>query len=186
MGAVLNNPWAMPVVILVINVVYVSFNTIRMIMMMKGRRYLAGGLGMGEMLVYVIGLGLVLKNLDNVFNVAGYAIGFGLGIMAGMKIEEKLALGYITLDVITSNFDQDLPTLLRDKGYGVTSWIAYGREGARQRLEILTPRKWEMKLYNTIRELDPNAFLISHEPKTFHGGFWVKAIRRKKKSKSTA
>ncbi|HET7522073.1 MAG TPA: DUF5698 domain-containing protein, partial [Bacillales bacterium] len=92
----LNSFWAMPLIILLINVVFVAFNTIRMIMMMKGRRYLAGGLGMAEMLVYVIGLGLVLKNLDQLLNIAAYAVGFGIGIIVGMKIEEKLALGYIT------------------------------------------------------------------------------------------
>lgn len=181
----LNNPWVMPLTILVINIVFVSFNTVRMIMMMKGRRYLAGGLGMAEMLVYVIGLGLVLNNLDNVLNIAAYAIGFGLGILAGMKIEEMLALGYITVDVITSNFDQDLPNLLRNKGFGVTNWMAYGRQGARLRMEILTPRKSELTLYNTIRELDSHAFIISHEPKAFFGGFLVKAMRRRKNKQST-
>lgn len=157
-----------------------------MIMMMKGHRYLAGVLGMAEMLVYVVGLGLVLKNLDHVVNIAAYAVGFGLGIMVGMKIEEKLALGYITVNVITSNFEQDLPAMLRSKGYGVTNWMAYGREGTRLMMEILTPRKWELSLYSTVRELDPNAFLISHEPKAFRGGFWVKAIKKRRKDHYSA
>ncbi|HEX6923777.1 MAG TPA: DUF2179 domain-containing protein [Bacillales bacterium] len=171
----------MPVIILLINVVYVSLNTIRMILTLKGHPYLAAFISMFEIVVYVVGLGLVLDRLNEIINLIAYAAGFGLGVIVGMKIEEKLALGYITVNVITSNFDQDLPNLLRDRGYGVTNWMTYGREGARSMLEILTPRKWELKLYNTVRELDPNAFLVSHEPKAFHGGFWVKAIRRKRK-----
>jgi uncharacterized protein YebE (UPF0316 family) len=34
-----------------------------------------------------------------------------------MKIEEKLALGYITVNVITTECDKDLPKLLREKGW---------------------------------------------------------------------
>ncbi|HET7658304.1 MAG TPA: DUF2179 domain-containing protein [Bacillales bacterium] len=179
MGAILSSPWAIPVIIFAINVVYVSFSTIRMILTLKGHRYLAAMTSVIEVVIYVLGLGLVLKHLDQIWNVGAYAVGYGFGVIVGMKIEEKLALGYITVNVITSNFDQDLPALLRSKGYGVTNWMAYGREGARVMLEILTPRKWELNLYHTVQELDPNAFLISHEPKAFQGGFWVKAIRKR-------
>lgn len=186
MGAILSSPWAIPVIIFGINVVYVSFFTIRMILTLKGHRYLAAFTSVIEVVIYVVGLGLVLKHLDQIWNVAAYAVGYGFGVIVGMKIEEKLALGYITVNVITSNFDQDLPALLRSKGYGVTNWMAYGREGARVMLEILTPRKWELSLYNTVQELDPNAFLISHEPKAFHGGFWVKAIRKRRNSHHSA
>lgn len=182
----LGNPWAMPLIIFAVNVVYVSFFTIRMILTLKGHRYLAAMTSVVEIVVYVYGLGLVLNHLGQIWNLAAYAVGYGFGVIVGMKIEEKLALGYITVNVITSNFDQDLPGMLRNKGYGVTNWMAYGREGARLMLEILTPRKSELNLYNTVQEFDPNAFLISHEPKAFRGGFWVKAIRRRRNSDHSA
>ncbi|HET7628888.1 MAG TPA: DUF2179 domain-containing protein [Bacillales bacterium] len=176
----LNSPWAMPVIIFAVNVIYVSFFTMRMILTLKGHRYLAAVTSMAEVVIYVVGLGLVLDHLHEVWNLAAYAIGYGFGVIVGMKIEEKLALGYITVNVISSNFDQDLPSMLRKDGFGVTNWMAYGREGARLMMEILTPRKSEINLYRKVRELDPNAFIISHEPKAFRGGFWVKAIRGKK------
>lgn len=176
----LENSFMMVAIILLINIVYVAFFTIRMILTLKGQRYLAASLSMIEVVVYVLGLNLVLNNLNEIQNLIAYAVGYGIGVIVGMKIEEKLALGYITVNVITKEYDKDLPKILREKGYGVTNWAANGLEGGRMALQILTPRKFELKLYATIKELDPKAFIISYEPKAIHGGFWVKSVKRGK------
>ncbi|RSD22521.1 DUF2179 domain-containing protein [Mesobacillus subterraneus] len=176
----LENSLVMMGIILIINIVYVSFFTIRMILTLKGQRYLAAGLSTIEVVIYVVGLGLVLENLNEIQNLIAYAVGYGIGVIVGMKIEEKLALGYITINVITKEYDVDLPKALRAKGYGVTDWAAHGLEGDRMAMQILTPRKYELKLYETIKELDPKAFIIAYEPKAIHGGFWVKSVRKGK------
>lgn len=176
----LENSFIIVVIILVINIVYVSFFTIRMILTLKGQRYLAAFISSIEVVIYVIGLGLVLENLNQIQNLLAYAVGYGIGVIVGIKIEEKLALGYITVNVITKEYDKDLPKVLRDKGYGVTNWAANGLEGERMALQILTPRKYELKLYQVIKEQDPKAFIIAYEPKTIHGGFWVKSVKKGK------
>lgn len=174
----LENGLVMVLIILVINIVYVSFFTIRMILTLKGQRYMAAAISTVEVVIYVVGLGLVLDNLDQIQNLIAYALGYGIGVIVGMKIEDKLALGYITVNVITKEYDKDLPKLLREKGYGVTNWAAHGLEGDRMAMQILTPRKFELKLYNEIKEQDPKAFIIVYEPKSIHGGFWVKSVKR--------
>ncbi|MEZ2459137.1 DUF2179 domain-containing protein [Salinicoccus roseus] len=178
--AISQNPWLMVLVIFVINIIYVSFLTLRTISTLKGYRYTAAIFSILETFVYVIGLGLVLENLDQFQNVIAYALGFGAGILVGLKIEEKLALGYLVVNVITSEIDKDLPKNLRDLGYGVTHGYQYGRDGERMTLQILTPRKYERKLIATIKELDERAFIITHEPKNINGGFWTKGVRRKR------
>lgn len=175
---IMGNWFTIIAIILVINIIYVTLFTIRMIFTLKGQRYFAATVSIVEVIIYIIGLGLVLDNLDRLENLIAYAVGYAIGVLVGMKIEEKLALGYITVNVITKEYEPDIPNALRDKGYGVTNWVAYGREGERLMMEILTSRKSEEHLYKTIKELDPKAFIISHEPKTFYGGFWVKKIRR--------
>src|SRR5690625_6003560 len=126
---------------------------------------------MFEVVIYILGLGLVLDNLDEIQNLIAYAIGFGIGVVVGSKIEERLALGYITVNVVSSNPDIEFTRKLREKGYGVTSWSSYGMEGDRLSMQILTPRKYELRLYEVIKNLDPKAFIISYEPKQIHGGF---------------
>ncbi|MCF6139130.1 DUF2179 domain-containing protein [Pseudalkalibacillus berkeleyi] len=174
----LENSFTLIAIILVINIVYVTFFTLRMILTLKNQRYLAAITSMFEVVIYVVGLGIVLDNLNEIENLIAYAVGYGIGVIVGMKIEEKLALGYITVNVITKEFDSDIPNALRNRGYGVTNWLADGREGPRLMMQILTSRKSEQDLYSSVKALDTKAFIISHEPKAFYGGFWVKAIRR--------
>ena len=74
------------------------------------------------MLVYVVGLGMVMSSLDQIQNIFAYAFGFSIGILVGMKIEEKLALGYTVVNVTSSEYEIDLPNELRNLGYGVTHY----------------------------------------------------------------
>ena len=92
----------MVLIIFAINIVYVTFFTVRMIMTLKGYRYIAAAVSVVEIVIYVIGLGLVLDNLNEIQNLIAYAVGYGCGVIIGSKIEEKMALGYITVNVITA------------------------------------------------------------------------------------
>ena len=94
MSAIAQNPWLMVLAIFIINVCYVTFLTMRTILTLKGYRYVAAVVSFMEVLVYVVGLGLVMSSLDQIQNIFAYALGFSVGIIVGMKIEEKLALGY--------------------------------------------------------------------------------------------
>lgn len=174
----LNNAYAIVAIILVINIVYVTFSTIRMILTLKGRRYLAAIVSTFEVIVYILGLSIVLDNLDGIQNIIAYAVGFALGIITGSIIEERLALGYITVNVISSNPTLNFTDRLREEGFGVTSWTSSGMAGDRLSMQILTPRKQELRLYQLISEIDPRAFMVAYEPKHIQGGFWVKQVRR--------
>ncbi|GAA0316031.1 DUF2179 domain-containing protein [Oceanobacillus sp. FSL W7-1293] len=176
----LENVLVMVAIIFIVNVLYVSIMTVRMILTLKGRTYIAAFVSIFEMVMYVVGLMLVLDNLNQFQNVIAYAVGFATGLIIGSKIEEKLALGYITVNVVSANPDLNFTQRLREKGYGVTSWSSYGMDGDRLSVQILTPRKYELRLYETIHEIDPKAFIISYEPKRIHGGFWVKQVRKGK------
>ncbi|QRG68797.1 DUF2179 domain-containing protein [Brevibacillus choshinensis] len=169
--------WEFILIIIGINITYVSFFTLRLLMVIKGYRFLASLVAMVEVFVYLKGLGLVLDNLDNPVNLAAYCIGWGLGVFVGSKIEEILALGYVTLQVVVDSVDLELPDKLRQSGFGVTSWVAEGRDGPRLMMQVLTKRTNEKKLWNHIYEIAPKAFVISLEPKQLKGGFWVKRLR---------
>lgn len=86
-------------------------------------------LSMAEVFIYLMGLSIVLDNLDKPINIAAYCIGFGLGVYAGSRIEEYLALGYLTVQVIVDSVQEHLPAQIRALGYGVTSWAAEGKDG---------------------------------------------------------
>lgn len=166
--------------IFIINLAYITLNTIRFMLTMKGYRNIAPIVSIVEITVYVLGLNMVLSRLDNPWNLAAYALGYGIGIGVGIRIEEYLALGYIMVTaIIPVKEESTMANDLRDEGYGVTVTFGFGREGERMILEILSSRKNERNLYRLIKELEPTAFVISHEPKYISGGFWTKKIKKK-------
>lgn len=163
-------------IIMGINVVYVSMYTLRMIFVIKGQRVLAAVLSIVEIFIYMTGLGIVLKNLDNHWNLAAYCIGYGLGVYIGSRIEEFIALGYVTVQVTVDCVEAEIPSKLRDYGYGVTSWLADGKDGPRLMMQVLAKRSNERQLIDILDQLCPKAFVVSFEPKNFKGGFWNKRM----------
>ncbi|MDQ0243702.1 uncharacterized protein YebE (UPF0316 family) [Bacillus fengqiuensis] len=122
-------------------------------------------------MIYVIGLKIVLDNLEQPINLLVYCLSYGVGILVGIKIEEALALGFINVQVVTNRFNQDMAAELRQKGYGVTGWMTKGMEGEKLMLSIIIARRLQTRLYSDILSLDPQAFIVSYEPKYFKGGF---------------
>jgi len=164
-------------IILAVQVTYVSMYTIRMIFTLKGRYYLASTISTVEVFIYMSGLTLVLSRLDNHWNLFAYCIGYGLGILTGSIIEEKMALGYVMVQIITSRENACVAEKLREKGFGVTTWLAEGRDADRFVLEVMAKRKNESCLYKMVDSLCPGAFVISHEPRHFRGGYWMQKVR---------
>ncbi|UYZ12611.1 DUF2179 domain-containing protein [Brevibacillus sp. WF146] len=156
-----------------IQILYVALNSLRMVLMIKGKKYVASFLSMIEIFVYIMGLAIVLNNLESILGVIVYSASYGIGILIGMYVEQKIALGYIALQVI-SDHDQELYNQLREKGYGVTTWMGQGVAGSRTVSIILARRKQYDDLTSTIQSIDPRAFMISYEPSAFVGGFWKK------------
>ncbi len=163
-------------IIVVINLTYVTMFTIRLIFIMKGYRILASLLSVVEVFIYLMGLKIVLDNIDQPLNILAYCLGFGGGVYLGSKIEEWLALGYVTMQIVVDNDSNRVAILLREKGFGVTSWLADGKDGPRLCMQVLAKRSHEKKLYKTLDIIAPKAFVISYEPRFLKGGFWTKRL----------
>lgn len=159
------------------NVAYVTVNTLRMIFVIKGRRLAAAGLSMLEVFIYLKGLDIVLGHLDKPLQLFAYCLGFGLGIYAGSKVEEWLALGYSVVQVILDGNEAHVERQLREARFGVTAWTANGRDGPRLVMQVLVKRSNEGKLMRHLKEWAPKAFIVSYEPRQFQGGFWVKWLK---------
>lgn len=171
------NAVQMVLVIIVMNMVYVSLSTIRMILVMKSRQGLATVISMFEVFIYLMALNIVLSNIDKPINLIAYCLGWGGGVWLGIKIEGWLALGYSNFQIIVDHTETKLPHLLREKGYGVTTWIGDGRDGQRLVMQVLAKRKNEKKLLDDLYKVAPKAFILSYEPRSFKGGFWTKKLK---------
>lgn len=163
--------------IIIINVSYMTLFTLRLILVIKGYRKTASFLSMIEVFIYLMGLTIVLDNLDDPVNIAAYCAGWGLGVYLGGIIENRMALGYIVFDIIVDAHESSLPALIREKGYGVTAWPAEGKDGLRMCMKVLAKRKNEKKLRDIVTDQSPKAFIISYEPNRYNGGFLTNPIK---------
>lgn len=136
----------------------VSMATIRMLLIVKGRRLQASFIGFFEAMIYIVVLGRVVSSLDNPIHLTVYSLGFAAGNYAGIYFEEKLALGYIAVQVIPSEKSMLIVEILRNNGYGVTVVEGEGKNGIKYILNVYSQRKDLDKILNLVGEQDPKAF----------------------------
>jgi uncharacterized protein YebE (UPF0316 family) len=147
-------------------------DTLRMLFVVRGRKGIAWVLGFIQSVIFVIAITSVLQHLDNPLNVIGYAAGFATGNVVGMWIEERLAIGYVKISIVTQRFGTALSQLLRDSGFGVTEIPARGRDGMVSMLSVSVMRKDVSRVEDIVHAMDPEAFVISEDMRLLRRGFW--------------
>ncbi|RLD13128.1 hypothetical protein DRI50_07770 [candidate division KSB1 bacterium] len=177
-----------PLLICCARVTDVSLGTIRIIMISRGNRLLAGTLGFFEVIIWLVAITQVLHNLTNVASYLAYGLGFALGNFSGITIENKLALGAQAIQIVTHDNFQTLSMLLREEGFGVTKMVASGQKGQLDFLYVVVPRKKVKHVLDIVKDYDPNAFISITDVRNTYSGFiqnqrrklWPKDIIKKK------
>src|SRR5512147_6704 len=108
-------------------VIDMSLDTLRLLFVMRGRKLLAGGIGVIQATVFILAVSAVLKGPLDPLTVAGYALGFGAGVIIGMLAEQRLALGHAMLRVYAPASGAAIADGLRTAGFAVTEFRAHGR-----------------------------------------------------------
>ncbi|MDN5301295.1 MAG: hypothetical protein PWQ60_809 [Thermoanaerobacteraceae bacterium] len=158
-------------------VVDVSLATIRTLMIVRGNRLQAAMIGFFEVIVYITALNRVVGGLNNPANLMAYALGFATGNYVGSFIEEKLAIGLITVQIITRN--PAVVENIRQKGFGVTVLEGMGKEGSRQVLMVSLSRKALPFLLDLVEQKDQAAFVTVMDTKVTRGGYFKQTMKAK-------
>ena len=139
----------------------VSLGTLRMLMLVKGRRLNAAAIGFFEALIYVNALGRVLNQLDRWEYVLVYALGFAAGNYLGIFLEERMALGYAGVEIIVQSESDGLVQYLRENGFG-----------PKDILTVIVPRRQMTKLMTLVNDHDSKSFTIVMDARKTMGGFY--------------
>ncbi|HAI20436.1 MAG TPA: hypothetical protein DCM14_00790 [Clostridiales bacterium UBA8153] len=148
----------------------VTLGTLRVLLIVRGRKYQAAALGFFEVTIFLGALTMVVRDMDNPIKVVAYALGFATGNILGSVVEERLALGYVTAQIICMRPDASLDSILREEGFGVTVLQGQGREGSRKVLLVTVARKSLATLHTAIETHDPEAFFTVMETRSIYGG----------------
>lgn len=146
----------------------------RILMIMRGKSVTAAVIGFFEVSVYILALSRVIGALDHPIRLIVYASGFAAGNLLGSRIEERLALGFSTAQVISLDKSEELAEKMRQRGFGVTVLEGCGREGTHQILHILLKRRDMPCFLTIIRDIDSQAFVTVMDTRKIFGGYFTK------------
>lgn len=158
--------------IFMLRVINQSLDTLRVLMMLRGRKLASWILGFAETTVFVIALGSVITGLDNVLNIVAYSAGFATGNTLGMWVEDRLAIGHINLRIVSPKRGSALVDRLRKAGFGVTEIPARGKDGTVSLLNLSVRRKEVDEVQELVESVDKTAFITSEEMRPLRRGFW--------------
>lgn len=170
-------PWG-PLVIFCLRIFDVSLATIRMLLIVRGRRVLVPLIGFFEVLIWLFAAGSAIQYLNSPLHAIGYAGGFAAGNAVGLWIEEKLALGVARVQAFSLHSGVELAEAIRDQGFGVTEFMGQGREGTVELVSTVVRRADVPRILKLVDEWDPDAFVTVDEPRAVHRG-WLLQKRRK-------
>lgn len=184
----------LPLLIFCARIVDVSMSTFRIVFVARGMKHLAPVVGFFEILIWLVAIGQIFRNLNNVVCYLAYAGGFATGNFVGIYIAEKIAIGKVVLRIITSRDSSELQALLKEKNYGVTTVDAQGALGMVKILFSIIPRKTLPDVLALVQRCNPKAFYSIEDVRAvsegifpianglFRGGF-AGSLRSLRKSK---
>ena len=162
----------LPFVIFGLRVADMTLDTLRVLFVLRGRKALSWFLGFAQSAIWVVAISSVLRHVDNLWNVVGYAGGFATGTVVGMLIEERLALGHGHVRVISPQRGSALAEAIRASGYAVTEIAGRGRDGTVAVLTCSVRRRDISRVTRQVHTLDPEAFITVEDVRPLHRGFW--------------
>ena len=171
------------ILLLVLQLAYVPMLALRTICMVKKLTLLTAFFGFLESIIYVFGLAIVLTGEQNLLQMLVYALGFSLGLIVGIHLENKIAIGYTSILVNIRDMNHEMIRNVREKGFGVTVFQGEGKDSPRYRLDILTKRSREHELLSLIEFYEPQAFVLSYEPTRFKGGYMELMMKKQNKKR---
>lgn len=169
----------LPLLIFLARVADVSMETIRVVYISRGIKYLAPIIAFFEIIIWLLAMEVVLKDLSNFLNFFAYALGFATGTYVGLVIEEKLSIGMVILRIITTDeaSGEGIVSFLADEQFGVTHIDAHGSRGAAQLILSLVNRTDLPKITGFLNENYPRAFFSVEDIRYANEGVFRKNAR---------
>lgn len=153
----------------------VSLGTLKTLFVIRGNRKLSFILGLLEMLVWyiVVSKALGTGKMD-IYVALAYSAGYATGAVVGSLIEEKLAIGQLSLQVIIRRSHDNLIDVLRERGYAVSTIECAGLNSLKTMLIIEIKRKDLKKIRKIIQDVEPSAFVTISDTRMVINGYFEK------------
>ena len=152
----------------------VAVSTIRLVLINRGERIKGSIIAIFEMLLWLFITGTVLSGFQtDIIRVVIFAIAFGVGNYVGSWMEDKLAFGLCSVQVIVPdcNTSRELANILREHKFAVTTVKGKGKDGERDIMFLHIKRKRSSEAVEIIKSNLENAVIVVNDSKVIRGGF---------------
>lgn len=152
----------------------VAVSTVRIVLINRGEKVKGSILAFFDILLWVLITGTVLAGFQNDWlRLIIFAIAFSLGNFVGSWIEDKLAFGLSSIQVIVPECAeaQLIADKLRENNFAVTIVQGQGKDGCRELMILHLKRKRIPNAVHIIKEELQNAVIVVNDVKNIHGGF---------------
>ena len=137
-----------------------SIDTLRVLALVRGKRYKAAVLGFLEAGIFISALSLVLVPPLHWIQILGYASGFGVGTLMGMFVGRLVATDFVLMRILSRTHGRQICDCLRGEGIAVTEVTGQGRDGPIPILFTLAKRVPAQHALDLVRRIDANAFVV--------------------------
>ena len=154
----------------------ISVQSLKTVLMVKGQRIYAFILGFVEVLIWGLVISAVITTLGNdPWLLMFYCVGYSTGLFLGSLLEEKLALGTVSLQIIAKpEHTETIGKYLTERGNGYTVFNGHGAKSDANLMIIVVQRKQSKKMLKEIRALCNNeVFEMTSDVSRFAGGYGV-------------
>lgn len=156
-------------------VLEVTVATLRIVLINRGIRLVGCLIAIIEVTLWVLIVSTVLSSVQSdPLKIVVYAAAFSLGNFLGSLLDETLAFGLSSVQVVVPDAQtaHDLAATLRGKGFGITVMGAQGIDDQnRYMLLLMIRRKTLREALKTISGATQNAVITVTDVKTQKGGY---------------
>ncbi len=157
--------------IFIIRIVDVSLGTVRTMVTVKGKNFIAALIGFTEMLIWFLVAKEAINDGNNSILIAiSYALGFAFGTYIGGYISGRFIKTNLTLQVISTKYDK-LVERLRKNNYAVTLIDIEGKDNTSKMLILQIPSSKLDEVRKIVTKIDTKAFVMVDETKYVFNGY---------------
>jgi uncharacterized protein YebE (UPF0316 family) len=153
-------------------IIEVAIATVRLVLISRGQRTVGATIAFLEVLIWIFISGSVIVGVAKYpLKAIVYSVAFALGTYLGSMLEDYLALGLSTIQIITSEDTKELQQILRENYLAVTAIKGEGKDGTKDILTIHLKRKRVKSTVTLISTHLTNSLITVTDVKIIKGGY---------------
>ena len=166
--------------IFLLRVVGNMLTTVRLVLMVRGQKLSSAFLSVIETLIFAVALGSVVTNLNNIWNLGAYSIGFAVGGYLGMTLEQRLIQRFVSVQIISPHHSHEIAVAVRQAGFGATESYGQGAEGQVGAVTAVVKHRDVNKVTKVVQAVDPKAFVMLEELRGISHGYFRRLNRHER------